>query len=54
MTCRASISVPLGRRRFRETAAMTGVGGRDMKSIVLWALGVPITVIILLNVFHVL
>jgi len=25
-----------------------------MKSIVLWALGVPITVIILLNVFHVL
>jgi hypothetical protein len=25
-----------------------------MKSIILWALGVPITVIILLNVFHVL
>lgn len=29
-------------------------GSRNMKSIILWALGVPITVIILLNVFHVL
>lgn len=45
-----------GRRHNRHAGGhgVNRIGKTAMKSIALWALGVPLVVIVLLNVFHVL
>jgi hypothetical protein len=44
----------LGPRNRSDNSFSEPVGRTAMKSIILWALGVPLIVIILLNIFHVL